>query len=160
MDRKALFEQALKETGSLVKAVELVKTIEGFLFFKPEDLQANPEPKKTIPLIFTGPSQTQPAPKLSLPGYKNAKKAWKPGEIAMAEAMMNQGKDVREVAVATERTAKAIQNALSVGVLKPKIDPRNPRRRAAAYKSVIARGEHIKDYKTAEALIDSQGKKG
>jgi hypothetical protein len=165
MDRKAIFEQALKETGSLVKAMELVKEIEGFLFFKPEDLQHKPEPKKPIPLVFFNEStkpvpHTNRAPKPSPQGHKNTRKVWKPGEVAMAEAMLNQGKSIEDVAVATDRTVKAIRNALSVNVLKPTIDPRNPKRRAASYKSVVTRGHQIRDYTVAETLLDAEPKKG
>jgi hypothetical protein len=163
MDRKAIFEQALKETGSLVKAVELVKEIEGFLFFKPEDLQHKPEPKKSIPLVFTGPAKAVldvKAPKPSPQGHRNTRKVWKDGEVAMAEAMLNQGKSIEDVAIATDRTIKAIRNALSVNVLKPKVDPRNPQRRAASYKAVVTRGQEIRNYGTAEALLDSEPKKG
>jgi hypothetical protein len=162
MDRKAIFEQALKETGSLVKAVELAKEIESFLESgKPQDkVERTP-----IPLVFFNePTKAVPhtsrAPKPSPQGHRNARKVWKPGEVAMAEAMMNQGKSIEDVAVATDRTVKAIRNALSVNVLNPTVDPRNPKRRAASYKAVVTRGQEIRNYGTAEALLDFEPKKG
>jgi hypothetical protein len=148
MNRKELFEQALKETGSLSKAVELVKTIESFLTDTtpptlPQVLKEITETQK--PTVFFNKLQiTEP----------RAMKRWTPAEIQMANAMFDAGKTVAEVARATGRTDKGIRNALSNCVLSPNKDPRSPTRRASTLETHIRQGRTLRDYKAAEELLD------
>jgi hypothetical protein len=166
MDRKALFEQALKETDSLVEAVKLVKEIESFIGFSP--------PVVNIPLVEPRLESNLGIPKINpcapatmvFPvvikrkgkgGYKT--KRWTPSEINIAETMFNAGKSFEQVAAATERSIKSLRNALSSKVIKPTLDPRSETRRAASLKGHITFGRKLSNYEEAQALIDTSDQK-
>lgn len=163
MNRKELFEQALKETGSLVQAVQLVKDVESFI--GPEIVMSLP--LVNIPLVTPAPESAKGYPHLDLSKMVEKKphatgfhcKRWTHKEKKMGEAMFDAGKTVDEVAAALGRTPKAIRNSLSNKLLQPSVDPRSDNRRAATLKAHVAFGRKLKDYKEAEKLIDEADKK-
>lgn len=169
MQRRELLDQALKETGSISKALNLVKEWESFASepkqeSEPQQLKLKFEPcpsrSAAIERFFEdSPGLRASAPMLPAPSTipicePIRRKAWKTDHITLAEAMMNAGHRIGEVAKILDRTESSVHNALRKKILNPKVDPRNPTYRARSLRGAITRGCELFNYEEAQTLLD------
>lgn len=171
MNRKELLELALKETGSLAQAIELVRqwdilgqesgtnegdtNLLGSHIIMPVSKEICDASRKALEALQEAQAIVPAGTKKKTPSTApKSRKRWTPQESIMAESMFNNGLPIAKVAQTLERTEKAIRDAIRQGRIHPQIDPRNPKLRAAALKATLTRGNELSDYEAAQKIID------